>query len=558
MIDHAFRPLFALRSFAGVGALVFLSFCGPVGQDACAQATIPPAASEQKTTLSAADLFSKDLEILSKRLGVAFVAEGQPYPLPSSGPVPTLSEKLSQADAVQEVANYFDYSAVRQGDAYLLTKRYTSPEDMPDVTPEECRLGLKSILTLVTPLNPHYPPGTGAGEPRAQIAHMLSPEQLERLAKDGVPVSELTPEQHKEVWKLALYGYIQTTAIQIEQDAAQFENRHPADPFFHHQTFLKMDVFGYDVRSPTLNKMVFIQLSDRNRVDVYSDGRAVLRDPSFSTIDGVKVPNKDGPDITDPSALSDAMKQFLDDKNRSAHATSLSEAISALNGRPANHVVYKVDPMYATKHVTLVSAEKLPAAALMHALAAVYGLRVVEQEDGSVLLTHPSVFQAKGISDLGRAIRSAIPAPIFRALQSAQIVAEKARLARMAANGDPSPRGRRPQVSAMSNSAMRIFRYLAEPQVKSQAEGKLALSRLDERARNLFEFAPTVPRYSQAYSMADSPVPPYLTDFDHSVLTGGISTNPDGATRFSFNITFTDPATGIHSGTGYANAILPP
>lgn len=520
-------------------------------QNSWGQSSIPTKELVQKSDPFMMDLFAADLEILSQRLGVAFVAEGKVFPVTQEKPKPTLNEKLSPEEAVREVADYFDYSAVRKGDVFLLRKRYTNPEDLPDVSAAECRSGMKAISKILAAFNPRVSKGEAGYEPMADIAGMLSIEQLEQLSKNGLPVSELTAAQRNEVQRLALKFYIQYDADAIEKALGFLDTRNPADPIFHWQTVMDVYAFGYDTRSVNLNKMLFINVSDTDKIAVYPNGGTARR-KSVHTRNGVVVPSSDP---TDPAGIPESTKFFLDDIHHSAHSASLSQSLSALNKRADNKVVYKVDPACASKRVTLIGTDKLPAEELVNSLAEVYGLRLAHNEDSSVVVKLPMIVEAKSLSDIGRSVRSAIPDPIYRAMRSRTSYSPTSR---------PLPE---PFVSLtdyslkesdMHHAALRMFLYLAEPQVKSQKAEKLALSRMGTRARNLFEYTSTAVTFAKACWIADRSDPPYITDFDHITLTGGLYRNDDGKKSFSLYFSYRDPKTGEQrQGDGFSTIGIP-
>ncbi|MCW3096383.1 MAG: hypothetical protein JWL77_2001 [Chthonomonadaceae bacterium] len=532
--------------------MFYIFFCalgGFAGPPALGQGQVAPPSSSQNVIVLPSDQFCSDLEILARRLRIAFVAEGEPVFVNKEVPVPSLDKNLTTDNVVREVADYFDYSAVRKGNVYLLTKRYTNPSDLPDVTSEECRAAIKSIVKILAEYNPKIPSDTRAGTPEAAIITLLTADQLTKLGTDGLPVSDLTPAQHAELWRLARKFYLQNEADQCEQLLDELESRNPADPTFHWQTVANVHAFGYDTRSMMYNKIMFFPVSDSHRLGV-SPGGTVLPRTGTRTVGGVVVAI---PDPTDPNALPAQVKLFLDDKAKSLHCVTLSDAIAALNGPSGNGVTYKVDPMFTAKHVTLVGTDQLSGDALMQALAAVYGLRVAHNEDGRIVLTRPLVIEATQISELGRALASAIPAPINREIQAGA-------LSSLIRNQPGPPRSHEYQShgNALCRSAMQRFRYIAEPQVKSQPEAQLTLSKLGDRARSMFEFSQTARAFGLACWMASRPLPPYINDLDHVTLTGGSYHNEDGSDRFSLFFSYINPQTGkMYQGVGFTNARVP-
>lgn len=542
---HHNRTTSLYRSHAWVRLLTICCCSGSVLQSVRAQEPISP-----KVTIPPAQTFAKDLKILSQRLGVAFVAEGEPFPKTKEDPAPSLRETLSAEDAVKEVADYFDYSFVREGNVYLLKKRYTSVDDLPDLTPLECQNALKAVTKVIATFNPKIPPGTFAGDPMANIAQLLSAAQKEKLSTSGLPVSDLTVSQRAEVWKLALKFYIQDRADPIEANYSRMENRNPADPVFHWQTIKNIYAFGYDTRSIPLNQIVFVTLSNSDKIVVEPDG-TIIQHTLTNNRTGAVVATQDP---TDPGLILEPIQALLDAKPKSSDAISLSEAITALNTRINTPGAYKVDVMYAPKHVTLVGEEILSAETLMHSLAAVYGLRVALNEDGSFILTHLLAVEANQLSELGRALRSVVPEPIFRMLRTQDVSTDdKVKIERTLLSSDYENRA-----GASSRSAMRMFRYIAERAVKSSPEKRLALSHLNEQARNLFAISYTLGSFAEAGWIADRTIPPYITDFDHVILTGGIYNNAQGAERLSLFLSYKNPTSGVTSrGVGFSNAIIP-
>jgi len=462
-------------------------------------------------------------------------------PTTKTEPVPSLQEKLSPEEAVREVADYFDYAVVHQGKVYLLTKRYTNPEDLPEVTAEECRIGFRAIAKILTAFDPKFPNSSVGYPVKEDIVRMLSPEQMDRVGKSGLPVSELTPSQHAEMWRWALSFYLQVEMDKFARDYPRVENRNPADPVFHWVTVMDIQALGYDMRSEQLNRVMFIPVSEPNRISVAPDG-------TLSRISNYSIPKSataSHPDPTDPAHLSEQIKLFLDNK-KSPHSQPISQVIAALNARAADHIVYKVNAAYAAKPILLVGTDTLPTDVVMRALASVYGLRMDRNTDGSLFLTTPVMFEATHLSDMGRALRSAVPAPIYHALQTRAFAKAKALVGGQISEGAMVVVASQYTMQGIElrRNALRVFRYLAEPQIKAQGGGKLALSSLAERARSMFELATTINFFANACWIADRPVPPYISDLDQTILSGGV-TKENGAERLSIKLSYMDPKTGL-------------
>lgn len=455
------------------------------------------------------------------------------------------------------MADYFDYEVKHQSNVYLLTKRYSNAEDIPDVTSEECRKGLKDLCKILASFNPHVPPGTFAGEPMANIARLLNADQLNALATTGLPVATLTGQQHAEAWKLALKFYVQSQADHIEEASTYLEERKPADPVFQWQTISNIHAFGYDTRCVRLNKIIFIPVSDANQIVVTPNGMTghLTGYTTHKSPDGSHETRVPDPDPTDPSFLAETTRKWLDESEKTSAAISIAQEIKALNRESQQAEQYKVDPIYAPKKVTLVGVEKLSPEIRMRSLAAVYGLRVVKQETGASILMGPLQIEPKQLSDVGRSLASVLPAPIYHAIRTKVLAARKKV---KGVNPPLTTSEYEKQSYAIHRAAIRMFRYTAEPIVKSQEGQKLALSGLGERASSLFAIAFTVDAFSEACWLADCTPPPFVTDFDHIILTGGITHNEEGAERFALHLSYIDPKTGIkYKGVGFSNAIIP-
>jgi len=507
---------------------------------------MPPSPSTREVTAPRQDPFFAALEGLSTRFNIAFIAEGSPFPSAKNGLLTaadadsTLEEKTpkpprkerSLEEEVQKLAERFDYTAVRQGSLYLLTKRYTNLDDLPEVTAEECWLGLKK---------------RGFGY-RSDLVKNSAQEVLKSSGKRTFPLEPALQE-------LASDFCVRSYGERIAATSILHENSHPTDPVLHWKTIGKSPVFGYDTQFLAREKLLFLPVSDLDRVLVTPAGTPAPR-PDYTLRTEFTVPS---PDPTDPATLSDQTKRFLDDNGKSSRAITLTEAIAALNARAVKKGMYRVDTPYAGKHVTLVGVDKLPPETVMQTLAALYNLRIV-QKDGISLLTDPQQILARVHPhevfrhEYGHIVGSMMPAPIYRAMH-----------ARFLAGRTKTKDQEGPEIlefkdqyeyqrmaTAYRNSAIRMFRYLAEPQVKAQPDAKLALSRLGERARNLLAFAQTASAYAAYCELADISLPPYITDIDdfrqNVKISGGPYQGKDGSMWYALSLTYVDPNSGVGHG----------
>jgi len=535
-------------------------------------ATPDKAASVSKeASASVEDTFYTTLERLSKLYNIAFVAEGTPFPIPKDGPRPLLKEGYipesetvpSQRhsvidDIVKQVAAGFDYYSVPQGNVYLLMKRYSNPEDLPDVTPDECRKGLK----LFAPLIPQWrvfianarrsfsttPDGALGMTLQKDSGSSFTEAEWARLGEDGIPLSEVETLHKIEIWggvwsTVGTY-YFHSHYDWIQGTLNEMDTRLPFDPYFHWKAIDRARVFGYDTFL-----VDFIPMNDAQRVFVplYS---TTLPRANFTIRNDYILPN---PDPTDPAALSEQAKQVLDSNGKSSHAISLGQAVTALNKRAAKSEFYKVDDMYAGKHVTLVGTDKVPPQTVMDSLATVYGLHV-GRSGSSTVLTAPLVLPVTPFNreELVRAFINVIPAPLYRAYHiNVKHVLQEG----MPAGVSEAPAPGVTQDAylargvAMHNMVVRMFRYLAQQQFSPGSYGKIPLSRLGDRAHDLFHLARMMRIYADLCGLADCPIlPPYYTGTDdfvkHVRLYGGYHGEKNTGTQIILSFVYANPDTG--------------
>jgi hypothetical protein len=573
---YAGKSILCHRGLRLVGSLLCFGFGVLPGQPSWGQAPMPPAASVREATALLPDPFYEALEGLSKKYSVAFVAEGRPFPQAKSGPVlplnadpapeevdPSPSKDLSPEEAVQKVAGKYDYDAVRQGNVYLLTKRYTNPDDMPEVTPEECLLGLKRLGPATSPGNTEAIAVSNDQIMSAQVrgAQVVIERTKQRLTER--PSDRNRGIMQDLVYSVMLHNlshnfYFDAAMTRKAVTVLQWENNRTQEPVFRWQTIEKSPVFGYDALFGPQARLFFLPVSDCDRILVAPYGTPVPCQGYTMRYD-LALPD---PDPTDPAGLSQATKRFLDDNGRSSRAITLAEAIAALNKRATGRLVYKVDPAYAAKRVTLVGADNLSPEIVIQSLAAVYGQGVDHHRDNTVHLTNPPFFDMphtpRAVYTLFHAydklVRPEIPAPIVRVMH-ARFVAGRTKTKNQEGTEllEYGTQGEFQRIAAtLRNSAMQMFRYLAEPEVKAQPQQKLALSRLGERERILFAIAQSASVYADACKLTEIPLPPYITDLDdfrqNVTITEKVYRDNNGVLRVALALTYVYPQTGVAYG----------
>jgi hypothetical protein len=602
-------------------------FAGSIAIPARGQAPMPPTPPvRQEANTPLPDPFYNALEGLSKKYDIAIIAEGRPFPqtkhgplsnsgampdngaMPENGEDPAQEEDMPQADKdadappptreaaqdaeVQRVANKYDYDAVRQGKVYLLQKRYTNPDDLPEVSPEELREWVKHLDVLGGGRTVEKALVSSVNETLLNIARSRHPvtqdEFVYRVLHNGVILRDFVnspsiPDMHMYWLTRSFFFLSHEDRNRATRDL--LANSLPRDPIFHWQPLGQTPVFGYDTQFTRQSNLLFIPASDCDRIVVVPYGTPLPRSDYWMRME-TQLPD---PDPSDPAGLSDQTKRFLDDNGRSSRAITLAEAINPINKtipKTPGYKIYQVDPIYASKRVTMVGTEKLSPETLMQSLAAVFGLGVDHRRDDHVVLnrvpeTRPDNFDFTVFREYDKYVRQRIPAPIYRVIHASFLAGrskaknqEGQELLAFETQYEFQKIG-----ATLRNAAMRQFRYLAEPQVKAAPKEKLSLSHLGEREQKLFMFAQTIPAYAGACELAEIPLPPYLTHSNYYManakITGGVYQKggsptgpyvydphyfskmifnargyscPDDTARLALYVTYVDPNSGVAYG----------
>lgn len=547
-LSYRGRTCFGTVSLLCLSLLAWRTAYGQGAQSSSAPEAVAPAPSS----------FFDALNALSQKFGIALVAEDQPLPAlspsltsssasgasvadsgatreqagdpasPTKPGAPAVSKKRPAATtaetaeaAVQQLATRFDYTVKRQGDVYLLIKRYSNPNDLPDVTVEECRIGLGQA----------DPSQVIAQKQGASLEAQIVSGTNSLLVNGLAHGNRITYDRSRslflpsQLYLLTKEFYFRPQRERMIATIHLLDQRYPSDPPFYWKKVGEKSVFGYEARLEPGADYLFLPVSDCDRIQVVPYGvplphiRYVLRSTAA-------LPS---PDPTEPGTLPQGVRQILDDP-ASSHAVTLAEAVGALNKRKTDRMIYEVDPAYAAKHVTLAGVDRLSPNTLMQSLAAVYGLSVNRGSSRVVLTTPPSPMPPSPFRiyrEFGDFTRRTIPDPIYRVLHARYLAGHKA-----GSQASPDVLQLQAQyeyqnaATALRNVAIQRFRYLAEPQVKAQADGRQTLSHLDGRARALFTLALTASAYAGQCELADVPLPLYLTyqeDFlQNAVILGGV------------------------------------
>lgn len=297
------------------------------------------------------DPFYNALEKLSKKFKIAIVAEGRPFPqnLGTFAPRPGIemdpgaagqsaeqsgkeeappgkenpgenegqagnqdeavppSGNLSAEEEVAAVAKRFDYTSVHQGNVYLLAKRYTNPEDIPEVTAEECRLMLympPGFPTRRKYSNNQLTPHIMEDEIRGIVTEFLYSYRIvtRRISTEEFTetlLRKLTSPGDFRLYQLAQDFYFLSHYDRIAATQDLVQSVREFDPVFHWQVIDKTPVFGYDGRLGAANTDFFLPVSDCDRSVVVPYGTPLPRSEYWVRAE-MHLPD---PDPTDPATL---------------------------------------------------------------------------------------------------------------------------------------------------------------------------------------------------------------------------------------------------------------
>ncbi|MBC7808873.1 MAG: hypothetical protein H7145_22295, partial [Akkermansiaceae bacterium] len=371
----------------------------------------------------------------------------------------------------------------------------------------------------------------------------LTPEQRQTLEGGGrLPTALLTPKQRAQIERLALNGY--TAPLDSPSKDALLILKAADKVAVVKKLSEGEEVFGYNFHEVAYDRTVFRPI------------RGINRKGQFNADSNTPRSGDDAP-APDRKGVTWEGKDTLD------------TVVAALQTPSGNTRVMKVDPALAAKPVTVVGAEFTPPGIVLTALANVYGLRVAEEKDGSLLLTRPRIRFAANITDLRESVARLIPEPLLRSLRVESPASE--------ASQNPPGNGRdvAPTASRMmggasgSDKSVRLVQKAAwrlkgmydiqKNEADKTGEGQrssfpeISLSRLPAEGRAAFAVTVLQDFLSQLFFFSDRPTPATITDFETGFLTGGMH-EEQGDQHFSLmlNVETETPGAKTTNATGFS------
>lgn len=374
--------------------------------------------------------FHEAFSILAQKAHVSFVIEAEPlYPtLEPNTHIGLTPDREPLSTLVTKIATAYDYDATRSRNVFILTKRFSDPADIPDVTLAECAQAMDDIALVLAPFNPHFKRGQIEKSPAMQdLFSSLTLEQMAALQdkKNGLVVASLPPSQQQEAEQLVLFLYVQLPMGNTASAMQQIKSVGEAAPIFCWRSLSdvapgaskvglgNISLFGVQFLEVLASRTRFIPLSKPNNIsldsgglamtwDGLTNGKAILsdNDPTYPIPPVTPAPNPRRP----PDAIN---------------SETLGEVVTRLNTRIGGKPKVTVDAALAPKRVTIFGEQSTPPLKVLDALAEVYGLRVRRSDDEKTLRLTRRLFQVPldpvGIS---LAIQAVMPAPLIRARQN--------------------------------------------------------------------------------------------------------------------------------------------
>ena len=510
-----------------------------------------PADVSVQVTPEQARSFLEGLTVLAGQGKVAFVAEGVPlWPTLAPAKLPGWSGTLPLSEAVDKLAAAYDYAAQRKGNVFVLRKRYTDAHDLPDVTIEECRLAAQDVARLMSPFAPRVPQERGIDPPNTlslDILAALSPEQRQAMQTRQLSVASLSSSQRAVLKRLSLFFYLHSSWDQANEVLIRLDKTPETRLCFRDLSASKQPErhFGFEFPDKRLG------------------GR-----PYFSPFFRVIALNAQ---TTPPFGIVPTPEPGRDAIDRaSAGATTLDAALTRLNARAAGTAAgsgparFTADSALGPKTLTLVGDENEwnSTPALFSALADVYGLRVITEEDGTRRLARYRPRPVRDLADLAAAVHVALPAPLLRAAHEETLNPDRIRNPEPQLGPNATPEQwkahleqkkhileRRRQrfafvarPDALQREAVRRLRLAVEPLLEKAGPdvAGVPVESLGAREQSAYAVAVTCDLLGEVARKLTPTLPPYVTHLDDAVLAGGPYQDADGETKFGLSLRYFD------------------
>jgi len=348
-----------------------------------------PAPSIRLTKIHASEFYSA-ISDLSVQGHVCFVMEGIPLkPHLTDKAVADLTVDMPLVAAVAKIAAAYDYDARREGGVFVLTKRYTDPTDLPDVTLEECQAAINDVLCVLDAFSPHFAESIYADGPDDRkdtvisFFHSLSARQLQRAQDKSLHYGDLVPEQQGMIRSLFLYQFDQVPRDKVADGLNELDHA----PLSVLTARNEQGFAGVFMEMPT-------PLSASKPILIPISGGMTPLDRAQPNIISATPP---------PGAVSSMPSDVL-----------LESVVAGL--KPIDGQRGAVEKLLQKKPVTVFGLENARPMDVLRALAVVYGLRIGATDAGAPKLMRRPAPVPEDPRDLPSCVWSILPMPFVRAL----------------------------------------------------------------------------------------------------------------------------------------------
>ena len=497
--------------------------------------------------------FDTALPALAKQGRVAIVCEGQPLHLDlTTDQTQQLAQRINPdgmplEEAVKWVAAAYDYRTERTGaNTFVLTKRYTDPNDLPDIPFEETTAAFQNILIATQ----NFYPAIDDGNAIYNILSTVSDAHRAQLAK-GILISDLDADQKRNARSLVNsieFRYL----TDIDTLSRRLQACRNSSAYF-------TEMQKYGVTFPVYDAPYGYQGA---MWKVALDGWFVTAtgssDVGSSVPSGVTLVNNklvvNQPGLVEPTAPRPANQ--IPVPVSSKLRLTLAGACKQLTDRLiAAHVLLSVqtEAALSSKALCLAGAQYNSPQMLIQAIATVYGLDV-QNDQGVETLIQPRPIILKDPKDMKAEFKRLLPAPYQRAVARLQHEDGFATipaptllaLGGAIASDVNTPDFSLAHASTLYLTSVRRLREIIEPEIRKHPNQKLPIAEADAEAQDMLGLSNLAVALGNFYSLSQPPVS-YVTDLDGATLTlDQDMTNPQ---QIKFGIEETN-SKGVGAGVG--------
>ena len=480
--------------------------------------------------------FFEFLKQQAKKNGTVYLVEGEPAQQ-------TVETGAGGADAnsgsLQEVAVRYGYQAETLPSGIIVFhKTYYGEAGLPSVTLDEWLAAVKDMKAIINAVSPHIPPLNNTTYPVSEgIKSTFTPAQfaamqrgmaeVEAQAKNVTPmppqvadengllVANLSGAQKKEVWRVARYFYLQAPLQNAQDNLIYSEALAKAGAV----SFASRNgVFGFEVNlgEAVQGEARFVSLSNPYQITSTLQGQAVTRKEGATFIVPANDPTTPLPIKSSGPPLFITLKrlgQIMQNNSAAGQQIVVSDALAA-------------------KRVSVAGDISKPSVVdVFKAVAALYGLRVV-QTTKQIALLRPRARITDDPAQLLRALEEMMPRPFLNAFDRTIRPDDPALRKVDLPNGTVFETN--VAVAGLKWAAVRRLRQTLEAKINRAPTKSVPLAECDEDEKEAFATVLMAFSLDDLANFIKRPAPAYITQFDQTVLIGGISQGTDGRRWLSF------------------------